>query len=272
MTATATVLPLDHIVEADCLDYLASLPDESVDLACIDPPYNLGKGSWDTWADIEDFRRFTEHWLDSLLPKLRPGAGLFVFNTPQNCAHILVFLEKRGLAFQNWLTWDKRDGFAATTRRFVPAQETIVYLTTAGARHTFNADAVRVPYESTDRIAAAATTGILKNGRRWFPNSAGRLCSDVWHITSQRHRTKVKGRVQSSPHPTPKPTELIERIILGASNPGDVVLDCFVGSGTTAIAARRQGRHFLACELDHDYFLLAQKRLAESEALHGGND
>jgi len=269
-TPSATAPPppaeLDVVVEGDCFVYLHGVEDGSVDLACVDPPYNLGKGTWDTWKVRSDFLAFTERWIDALLPKLRPGAGLFVFNTPQNCAHILTYLEKRGCEFQNWITWDKRDGFTATKRRFVPGQEAIVYVTTPGARHIFNADAVRVPYESTERIAAAASTGILKNGKRWYPNASGRLCPDVWHITSERHKTKVSGRVQKSTHPTPKPLDLIERIVLAASNPGDTVLDCFAGTGTTAVAAVRHGRHFLACEFNPEYAKVASKRVAEEQA------
>lgn len=253
---------LDSIVVADCIEFLERIPPRSVDLACVDPPYNLGKGTWDKWSSLEEFMQFTRSWLSPLLLTLKPGAGLFVFNTPQNAAHILVFLEAHGCRLQNWITWDKRDGFTATRRRFVPAQETILYLTTPGGLPTFNADAVRVAYQSTDRIAAAKKTGILKNGKRWYPNEKGRLCSDVWHISSERHKTKESGRVKSSEHPTPKPLDLIERIILAASNPGDVVLDCFVGTGTVPVAAAKHGRHFLACDTDVKFVKLAKERVA----------
>jgi site-specific DNA-methyltransferase (adenine-specific) len=266
IVGSAAPAELDVVAQQDCFSYLRRIADESVELACVDPPYNLGKGDWDSWKHRSDFLDFTESWLDALLPKLKPGAGLFVFNTPQNCAHILTFLESRGCVFQNWITWDKRDGFTATRRRFVPGQESIVYVTLPGARHTFNSDAVRVPYESTERIAAAASTGILKNGKRWYPNSNGRLCPDVWHITSERHKTKVNGRVQKSTHPTPKPLDLVERIVLAASNPGDTVLDCFAGTGMTAVAAVRHGRRFLACELSPEYAEIATKRVADEFA------
>lgn len=261
-----TPLPLDTIVTADCLTYLAGLPDACVDLACVDPPYALKKADWDSWPDEASFLTFTYGWLDALLPKLKPGASLYVFNTPKNSAYILTHLAGRGLTFQNWITWDKRDGFSATTRRFVPTQETVLFFTAPGRRHTFNADAVRVPYESTDRIAAAAKTGILKNGRRWFPNPAGRLVNDVWHISSERHKRKVGGRVQKQQHVTPKPLDLIERIVLASSNPGDVVLDCFLGTGTTAVAAMLHGRHFLACEQNPHYVEIAAQRLHASSA------
>jgi site-specific DNA-methyltransferase (adenine-specific) len=188
-----------------------------------------------------------------------------VFNTPRNSAYILHHAELHGLLFENWITWDKRDGFSTTKKRFVPCQETITFFSKQGGEKTFNPDAVRVPYDSSERIAAAATKGILKNGKRWFPNELGKLCTDVWHITSERHKQKVRGRVTKTAHPTQKPVELIERIIQASSNPNDLVLDCFMGSGTTAVAALRLGRRFLGCEFDPDFYSLASKRVNDEK-------
>lgn len=252
---------VDSIEVAECLDFLERVPKGSIDLACIDPPYNLRKAEWDTWPTDQAFMEFTQTWLRAVLGTLRKGAGLVVFNTPRNAAHFLVYLESLGCLFQNWITWDKRDGFVATRRRFVPGQETIIYVTTPGAPHTFNADAVRVPYESTQRMQAAQTAGILKNGKRWFPNPAGRLCPDVWHISSERHKNKKGGRVRQAPHPTQKPFDLIERIVLATTNPGDLVLDCFAGTGTLPLAAASHGRHFLACDSNPEYVELGNRRL-----------
>lgn len=257
---------LDVVVEADALDFLRKLPRGCVDLGVIDPPYNLKKGEWDTWSSDEAFLEFTESWIDELLPTLRPKAGLYVFNTPRNAAYILALLEARGCEFRNWITWDKRDGFSSTTKRFVPQQETCLYVVAPGPasrQPIFNADAVRVPYESTGRIAAAEKTGILKNGKRWFPNKNGRLLGDVWHIVSERHKNKKQGRTQAASHPTVKPLELIDRLVLASSNEGDVVLDCFVGSGTTAVSAARLGRHFLASDVDPEFVAVARERLEQ---------
>jgi site-specific DNA-methyltransferase (adenine-specific) len=120
---------------------------------------------------------------------------------------------------------------------------------------------VRHPYDSQQRIAAAAKKGIIKNGKRWFPNPAGKLCTDVWHIVSERHRTKEYGKTQRTPHPTQKPLELIERIILASTNPNDLVLDFFAGSGTTAVAAIDLGRRFLGCDSDAKYVEIANDRI-----------
>ncbi len=204
--------------QGDAIDFMRGLPAASIDLAVIDPPYNLAKADWDTFSDDATFLAFTFEWLDALLPTLKPGAGLYVFNTPYNAAHILVGMLERGLRFQNWITWDKRDGLGASKWKFSNGQETLLYVTN-GSGHTFNADTVRVPYESTERIAHAAEKGILKNGRRWFPDPRRRLCGEVWHFSSERHKTKVNGKTQKLGHATPKPLDMIERIILASSNP-----------------------------------------------------
>lgn len=122
---------------------------------------------------------------------------------------------------------------------------------------------MRVPYESTERIEAAKTKGILKNGKRWYPNKSGRLCPDVWVITSDRHVNKIKGRVTTALHPTVKPLALLERIVIASSNVGDVVLDIFSGSGTTLVAAKKHNRRFIGIDSNAEYVALAKRKLKE---------
>ena len=110
-----------------------------------------------------------------------------------------------------------------------------------------------MPYESTERIKHAQTKGILKNGKRWFPNPNGKLCPDVWHIVSERHKQKVNGKIMKSFHKTVKPTDMIERIVKASSNEDDLVLDCFVGSGTTALVCKKLKRNFIGCDNNSDY-------------------
>lgn len=246
----------------DCFDFLKQVEDGIIDLAIIDPPYNMKKARWDSFRSEKDFFHFTFSWIDALIPKLRPSGSLYIFNTPYNSAFILQHLVREGLQFQNWITWDKRDGMGGARRRFSNGQETITFFT-RGNNHTFNYDAVRVPYESKERIKHAERKGILKNGKRWYPNPNGRLCSEVWHITSERHKNKVNGKVQKMIHATPKPLELVERIIRASSNENDIVLDCFAGTGTTAVAAKKLRRQFLCCDSEEDYVKLARKRLGK---------
>lgn len=252
----------NKIYQMDCFKFLEQVDDGVVDLAVIDPPYNMRKADWDTFKSEKAFFDFTYSWIDALIPKLKENGSLYIFNTPYNSAFILQYLTSKGLNFQNWITWDKRDGMGGARRRFSNGQETILFFT-KGKNHTFNYNEVRVPYESTERIEHAKKKGILKNGKRWFPNPKGRLCGEVWHITSERHKNKVNGKVQKMEHATPKPLELVERIITASSNENDLVLDCFVGIGTTAVAAKKLNRNFLCCDLEKDYVEVAKERLKE---------
>lgn len=255
-----TSLAPDNIYCMDCFEFLKKVQNNSVDLAIIDPPYNMKKADWDTFDSHDAFMNFTKKWINALIPKLKNTGSVYIFNTPFNCAFILQHLLEQGLVFQNWITWDKRDGLGTSTKKYANGQESILFFTKSD-KYTFNYDDIRVPYESTDRIEAAKSKGILKNGKRWFPNPNGRLCGEVWHITSQRHKNKINGRIQKQSHLTPKPLEMIERMIKASSNEGDVVLDCFVGSGTTAVAAKKLGRQFICSDVSETYAKLAYKNV-----------
>ncbi len=254
------MLNANKIYQADCLEFLKRIEDGSIDLAVVDPPYFMNKALWDAFDSHEDFLKFTFSWIDALFPKLKVTGSLYIFNTPFNCAFILSHVIKHGFKFRNWITWDKRDGLSNGTKKYANGQETILFFTKSD-NYTFNADDIRLPYESTERISHAKKKGILKNGKRWFPNSKGKLCGEVWHITSERHKNKVNGKTPKLPHLTPKPLEMLERIIKASSNQGDLVLDCFMGAGTTALAAKKLGRNFIGCDSNKEYVLIANKRL-----------
>lgn len=254
------MLDINNIYNLDCFKFLNQIEDDSISLAVIDPPYNLKIADWDTFKSEKDFFDFTYKWIDALLPKLKSNGSLYIFNTPFNSAYILQYLISKKMCFQNWITWDKRDGLSASKRKYNNGQETILFFTKSN-NHIFNYEEIRVPYESTDRIKHAVKKGILKNGKRWFPNPNGKLCGEVWHITSERHKRKIDGKVQKMGHLTPKPLDLVERIIKASSKKGDLILDCFVGSGTTAIAAKKLKRNFLCSDRDKIYVNLAKKNL-----------
>ena len=254
------MLKTNQIYNLDCFDFLNKIDDNSINLAVIDPPYNMSKADWDTFKSHQAFLDFTYKWIDALLPKLKQDGSLYIFNTPFNSAFIMQYLVSKGMFFQNWITWDKRDGLGASKRKYSNGQETILFFTKSD-KHIFNYNDIRVPYESTDRLLHASEKGILKNGKRWFPNPKGRFCGEVWHITSERHKQKVNGKVQKMEHLTPKPFDLVERIIKASSKRGDLVLDCFVGSGTTAFVAKSLDRNFICADKDKKYVELAKKNL-----------
>lgn len=252
-----------NIYNLDVFDFLNNkVADNSIDLAVIDPPYNMKKADWDTFKSQDDFLNFTFTWIEALLPKLKTDSSLYIFNTAFNSAYILQFLVMQGLDFKNWIVWNKQDGISAPKNKFVNGSETILFFTKGTP--VFNFDAVREPYKSTDRMKHASKKGIIKNGKRWFPNPKGRLCSEVWDFSSERHKNKIDGKVQKMPHLTPKPKDMIERIITASSNKGDVVLDCFLGSGTTAIVSKKMGRNFIGTELSKEYYEICLQALGQN--------
>jgi len=251
---------LNKISREDCFSFLGKLPEGFVDLAIIDPPYNMGKGDWDSFRSGGDFFRFTEQWIDGFLPKMKPTGSFYIFNNPFNSAYILRMLVARDAVFRNWITWHKKDGMSAAKKRYVNNQETILFFT-LGKDYYFDPDAVREPYQSAERIKHAAKKGILKNGKRWYPNPKGRLCADVWEFSSHRHKTKVNGKVVKPEHPTPKPEDMISRMVLASSKEKDLVLDMFSGSGTTALVCQKTGRNFVGFENNPDYHAHLQRRL-----------
>lgn len=254
------MLKLNSIYTMDCIDFLKKIDNGFVDLAVLDPPYNLKKADWDTFKSEKKFLEWTFLWIDTLLPKLKDAGSLYIFNTPYNCAFILQHLVSKEMKYQNWITWDKRDGLGASKRKYSNGQETILFFTKSN-KYIFNYESIRVPYESTERIQAAEKTGILKNGKRWYPNPNGRFCGEVWHFASERHKTKINGKVQKLDHITPKPFDLIERIIKASSNENDIVMDCFVGSGTTAVAAKKLSRNFICADSNAQFVETAKKKV-----------
>lgn len=257
-------MKINKVYKQDACDFLKrEVEDESVDLAVIDPPYNLKIADWDSFRSQEEFLKFTFSWISLLIPKLKDTASVYIFNTPFNAAHILCFLTENGMQFQNWLVWDKRDGLASAKRKYVNGQEAILFFSRSG-RHVFNYDDIRTPYDSTERMRHAASKGILKNGKRWYPNPGGKLCREVWHFSSERHTRKVNGRVVKMDHLSPKPLAMIERMIKASSNEGDLVLDCFMGSGTTALASINLNRNFIGCENNAEYHRLCLSNIRKA--------
>ena len=200
-----------------------------------------------------------------LIPKLKSTGSLYVFNTPFNAAYMLKFLAEEKMFFRNWIVWNKKDGMSAPKRQYANAQEAILFFTKS-QEHVFNYDDIRVPYESTSRIKYAQTSGILKNGKRWHPNSKGKLCTEVWHFSGERHKNKINGKTQKMPHLTPKSFDMIERMITASSNEGDLVLDCFMGSGTTALASRKLKRDYIGCENNEIYYQLCMDNLKSKKS------
>jgi site-specific DNA-methyltransferase (adenine-specific) len=253
------MISMNKVYESDVMMFLDKLKNNSIDLAIVDPPYNMNKGEWDIFKNEKEYFEFTFKWIDSLVPKLRTNSSIYIFNNAYNSALILPYLKEKSLDFRNWITWYKRDGLSASKKKYVNAQETILFFT-KGENYIFNYNEIRIEYESKERIKHAVKKGILKNGKRWFPNPNGKLCTDVWEFSSHRHKTKVNGKIVKIIHPTPKPEDMIERIMLASSNENSLVLDLFSGTGVASMVAKKYRRTYIGCENNAEYIKMIAER------------
>ncbi|WP_373088141.1 site-specific DNA-methyltransferase [Sneathiella sp.] len=227
----------------DATAEMARLPAGSIDLIVADPPYNLGK-DYGNNIDIKTraaYQDFTEAWLREAVRLLRPGGSLYCFMGVKFIARLYVMLEETlGLTPQGWITWHYTQGMGRK-RGFSPRHEDILWFS-KGETAAFNLDDVRVPQKYY----------------RKRNNMAGANPGDVWQFSHVHYCA-----AERLPHPTQKPEALLERIIRASSAPGDLVLDPFLGSGTTARVAQVLGRRATGIDVNPDYIEMATARLKE---------
>lgn len=232
-----------ELICGDAVETMAAMRGQSIDLVIADPPYNLGKdyGNNRDERTLADYRRFTRAWLSEAVRLLKPTGSIYVFMGVRFIAELQVMLEQEfGLCFNGWITWHYTQGMGRK-RGFSPRHEDILYFT-RGSDFTFNLDAIRVPQKYF----------------RKRNNMTGANPGDVWQFS---HVHYCSGERQ--PHPTQKPEALIERMVRASSNPGDRVLDPFVGSGTSTRVAEVLGRDGVGIDINPDYIAMAQARLTQ---------
>ncbi|HJV01355.1 MAG TPA: DNA methyltransferase [Burkholderiaceae bacterium] len=247
---------LNQVFCEDALAGLARIPDGSVDLILTDPPYNLGKdyGNASDKQSVDDYLRWTEQWIDLALPKLKPNGSLYIFLTWRFSPEIFVMLKQR-MTMMNEIIWDRRvPSMGGSVRSFSSVHDTIGFFVRR-KDYYFDLDAVRIPYDAATKKARSRSIFI---GAKWL--EVGYNPKDLWSV-SRLHREHP----ERADHPTQKPLEIIERMVKASCPPDGVVLDLFMGSGTTAIAARRCGRNFVGFELNPDYCAIINARLALPE-------
>jgi DNA modification methylase len=234
-------LNLNQIICGDAAAELSRLPDASVDLVIADPPYNLGK-NYGNNVDLragQEYEEFTHAWLTQVVRVMKPTASLYVFMGVRFIARLYTLLEQDfQLIFNGWITWHYTQGMGRRIG-FSPRHEDILYFTKS-QKYTFNLDAVRVPQKY----------------HRTRNNMAGANPGDVWQFSHVHYCS-----AERQPHPTQKPEALIARIIEASSNSGDLIVDPFVGSGTTCHVANILGRNWLGIEINPDYVTLSNQRI-----------
>jgi site-specific DNA-methyltransferase (adenine-specific) len=245
---------LDRVLNEDALEGIAKIPDGSVNLVLTDPPYCLGKdyGNNSDKLDPEAYLEWSKQWIDAIIPKLKPNGSLYIFLTWRYSPEIFCYLKKK-LTMLNEIIWDRRvPSMGGSTRRYSSVHDTIGFFAKSKDYH-FDIDAIRIPYDEETKKARSRSIFV---GKKWL--EVGYNPKDVWSI-SRLHAIHA----EREEHPTQKPLEIIERMVKASCPVNGVVLDPFMGSGTTAVAAHRLKRHFIGFEINPDYCEVIRKRLAE---------
>ena len=243
---------------ADVLELLGTLKTGSVDLVVTDPPYAIAKAEWDEFESIEAYVDWCDTWLAEVARVLAPHGSAYVCGFSEILADVKARSARR-FASCRWLIWAYRNK-ANLGKDWGRSHESIIHLRKESAR--IDVDAVRVPYNGhTTRYPerAQAVSSQYDRGQKrdkWQPNPLGAKPRDVIEIP-----VICNGMEEKTPHATQKPEALIEKLVLASSKPGQLVVDPFVGSGTTAVVAARLGRNWLAGDADARYVGLTRERL-----------
>lgn len=248
-------LPLDQILQGDCVEILNSLPEKSIDLIFADPPYNLQlqkalhrpnmtqvdavDDAWDQFESLAAYDEFSRAWLAACKRVLKPTGTLWVIGTYHNIFRIGALMQDLGFWILNDVIWIKNNPMPNFRgMRFTNAHETLIWASTGkGAKYTFNYQAMK---------------GL---------NNDKQMRSDWWFLSLATGAERVRDENGQKGHSTQKPEALLYRVILASSNPGDVVLDPFFGSGTTGVVAKRLHRHWIGIEREERYIRIARQRI-----------
>ncbi|MEN3028117.1 MAG: site-specific DNA-methyltransferase [Aquificaceae bacterium] len=241
-------MELDKVYLGDCIEVMRTFPEESVDLVFADPPFNIGV-KYDRWKDnlhYDEYIEWSKKWIGQCFRVLKKTGSIYVAIGDEFAAEIALILKQTGFYMRNWIIWYYTFG-QHQKRKFTRSHTHILYFTKDEKEFTFNTDAIRVP----------SARQLVYSDKR--ANPKGRVPDDVWIFP--RVCGTFKERVGN--HPCQMPEKLLERVMLASSKEGDVVLDPFGGTGTTAVVARRLKRHFITIELSPVYYESIIKRLEE---------
>lgn len=246
----------------ECLTVARSLPSSFVDLLILDPPYNLTKdfnGHRFSQRAVETYTAWLDQIVTSLVPLLKPTASVYICGDWLSSASIFTVATAH-FTVRNRITWEREKGRGARANWKNASED--IWFCTCSDTYTFNVKAVKLrrkvmaPYRHQDGTPKDWEATAQGNFRDTHP-------SNLWTDIS----IPFWSMPENTPHPTQKSEKLLAKLILASTNPGDFVLDPFLGSGTTSVVAKKLSRNYLGIELDEDYCLLAQQRLELADSV-----
>jgi site-specific DNA-methyltransferase (adenine-specific) len=257
--------PHGEIWVGDATAWLQTLETESVDMIFADPPYNIKKAEWDTFESQEQYVEWSLKWIQEAARILKPTGTLYICGFSEIIAD-LKLPASRLFKGCRWLIWHYKNK-ANLGSDWGRSHESILHFR-KGRQFTFNIDDVRIPYGNhtlkypEHPQAETSQYGKGNGGKNalWQPHPRGAKPRDVIEIP-----TTCNGMHEKTPHPTQKPEELLRKLVLASSNTGDLVIDPFLGSGTTAVVAEQLHRRWKGCDISLEYCQWAIKRIELTE-------
>ena len=242
-------------IHGDTFSVIEKLPDACVDLLIADPPYNLTKtfkSSTFKSGQMHEYQQWLDEWVAKLPRILKPNASVYICGDWHSSPAIYFTLEKY-FVIQNRITWEREKG-RGSKRNWKNSHEDI-WFATMSKDYTFNVDDVKIKRKV---IAPYKVDGKPKD---WDQTEEGNF--RITHPSNMFTDISIPfwSMPENTEHPTQKPEKLIAKLILASSNPGDIVFDPFVGSGTTSVTAKKLGRKYIGIEADETYCLFTEKRL-----------
>ncbi len=257
----------NQLIQGDAFKELSKLPDTTAQAIIADPPYFnvLEDEAWDTqWKTAADYLAWCEKWVGESMRVLREDGLCFIFGQLGKREHTFLHLMSRLThkhQFHDLIIWDRAVGYNERRDSFTPQYEMILVLR-KGEDTKFNKGAVRVPYDAQTIEAYMRDKRYKDKKARRAHLEKGKYATNILRVTSLKGISKEK-----CGHPSQKPLALIEKLVLCSTDVGDVVLDPFLGSGTTALAAQRHNRQWIGIECDPGYVKIAKDRLSASAPL-----
>ncbi|GAB4288043.1 MAG: site-specific DNA-methyltransferase [Myxococcota bacterium] len=247
---------LNKIAFGDCVEIMKEIPEGSVDITFADPPFNLNKkyGGYKDKKSLEDYLKWCEKWLFEMVRITKPSGSIFVHNIPKWLTYYSAYLNSIA-EFRHWISWDAMS--APLGKSLLPNHYGILYYVKDRKQSKFYD--IRSPHPR-----CRTCNYLIKDygGKKAGLHPFGPLLSDVW---TDIHR--IRHNKRRDEHPCQLPVHLLERLILMTTDENDIVFDPFVGTGTSAIAAKRLGRRFIGIDIDPKYVDISTQKLEKENSL-----